>query len=47
MKPRVLLALLLAPVTAEHIARVVLDGVVDPAIRAFGMERFARAEAAE
>src|SRR5215211_1790782 len=39
--------ILLAPVTAEHITRLVLDGVVDPAIRAFGMERFARAEAAE
>jgi glycine oxidase len=39
--------ILLAPVTAEHIARLVVDGVVDPAIRPFGMERFARAEAAE
>ena len=39
--------ILLAPVTAEHITRLVLDGVVDPAIRPFGMERFARAEAAE
>ena len=39
--------ILLAPVTAEHIARLVLDGAVDPAIRPFGMERFARAEAAE
>jgi glycine oxidase len=39
--------ILLAPVTADAIARLVLDGQVDPAIRAFGMERFARAEAAE
>jgi glycine oxidase len=39
--------ILLAPVTAEYIARLVLDGVVDDAIRPFGMERFARAEAAE
>jgi glycine oxidase len=39
--------ILLAPVTAEHMARLVLDGVVDPAIRPFGMERFAQAEAAE
>jgi glycine oxidase len=39
--------ILLAPVTAEHIARLVLDGVVEEAIRPFGMERFARAEAAE
>ena len=39
--------ILLAPVTAEHIARLVVDGSVDAAIRSFGMERFARAEAAE
>ncbi len=39
--------ILLAPVTAEYIARLVLDGGVDDAIRPFGMERFARAEAAE
>jgi glycine oxidase len=39
--------ILLAPVTADAIARLVLDGEADPAIRAFGMERFARAEAAE
>jgi glycine oxidase len=39
--------ILLAPVTAEHIARLVLDGVVEEAIRPFGMDRFARAEAAE
>lgn len=39
--------ILLTPVTAEHISRLVLDGVVDPAVRPFGMERFARAEAAE
>jgi glycine oxidase len=39
--------ILLAPVTAGYIARLVLDGVVDDAIRPFGMERFVRAEAAE
>ena len=41
--------ILLAPVTADAIARVVIDGVVEPAIRPFGIERFApvRAAAAE
>jgi len=39
--------ILLAPITADAIARLALGGAVDPAIRAFGMERFARAEAAE
>jgi glycine oxidase len=39
--------ILLAPVTAAYIACLVLDEVVDDAIRPFGMERFARAEAAE
>jgi len=40
--------ILLAPVTADAVARLVLDGKTDPAIGAFGMDRFAqRAEAAE
>jgi glycine oxidase len=39
--------ILLAPVTADAIARLVLDGVVEPAIRRFGVERFALARAAE
>jgi glycine oxidase len=39
--------ILLAPVTADHISRLVLDGAIDPAIRPFGMERFAPAQAAE
>ena len=39
--------ILLAPVTADAIARLVLDGVVEPAIRPFGIERFAPARAAE
>jgi glycine oxidase len=39
--------ILLAPVTADAIARLVLDGAVDPAIRPFGIDRFAPAQAAE
>jgi glycine oxidase len=41
--------ILLAPVTADAIARLVLDGVLDSAVRPFGVERFAPAcpEAAE
>ena len=39
--------ILLAPVTADSIARLVLEGVVDETIRPFGMERFAPAQAAE
>jgi glycine oxidase len=39
--------ILLAPVTADAMARLVLDGVVDAAIRPFGIERFALARAAE
>jgi glycine oxidase len=39
--------ILLAPVTADAIARLVLDGVVEPAIENFGMERFVSAQAAE
>jgi glycine oxidase len=39
--------ILLAPVTADAIARLVLDSAVDPAIRPFGIDRFAPALAAE
>jgi len=39
--------ILLAPVTADAIARLVLDGSIDPAIRPFGIERFTLAKAAE
>jgi glycine oxidase len=39
--------ILLAPVTADTIATLVLDGAVDPAIRPFGVERFAPPRAAE
>ena len=39
--------ILLAPVTADTIARLVLDGTVDAAIRPFGVERFAPVRAAE
>lgn len=39
--------ILLAPVTADTIAKLVLDGAVDPAIRPFGIERFAPPRAAE
>ena len=39
--------ILLAPVTADMIARLVIEGAVDPAIRPFGIERFAPARAAE
>jgi glycine oxidase len=39
--------ILLAPVTADAIARLVLDGTVDPAIGAFGVDRFIPAHAAE
>ena len=39
--------ILLAPVTADMIARLVLEGTLDPAIRPFGIERFAPARAAE
>jgi glycine oxidase len=39
--------ILLAPVTANAVARLVLDGVVDPPIRPFGIDRFAPALAAE
>jgi len=39
--------ILLAPVTADAIARLVLDGEADAAIRPFGVERFALGRAAE
>jgi glycine oxidase len=39
--------ILLTPVTVDAIARLVLDGTVDPAIRPFGFERFIPARAAE
>jgi len=39
--------ILLAPVTADAMARLVLEGAVDPAIRPFGIERFALPKAAE
>jgi glycine oxidase len=39
--------ILLAPVTADAIARLVVDGTLDPAIRPFGIERFTPAKAAE
>ncbi|MBV8751633.1 MAG: glycine oxidase ThiO [Hyphomicrobiales bacterium] len=39
--------ILLTPVTADTIARLVLDGAVDPVIAPFGVERFHRAVAAE
>jgi glycine oxidase len=39
--------ILLAPITADAIARLALGGEVDPSIRPFGIERFALAQAAE
>ena len=39
--------ILLAPVTADAIAKLVLEDVLDSAIRPFGIERFAPARAAE
>ena len=38
---------LLAPVTADAMARLILDDVVEPAIKPFGLERFLPAQAAE
>lgn len=38
--------ILLTPITAEAIARLALDGIVDPAIRPFGNERFTPSRAA-
>jgi glycine oxidase len=39
--------ILLAPVTADAMAKLILDDVVDPVIRPFGLERFLPAQAAE
>ncbi|HEY0441924.1 MAG TPA: glycine oxidase ThiO [Xanthobacteraceae bacterium] len=39
--------ILLTPVTADAIARLVLEGADDPALVPFGVQRFARAQAAE
>ncbi len=39
--------ILLAPVTADAVARLILDEVVEPAIKPFGLERFLPARAAE
>jgi glycine oxidase len=39
--------ILLAPVTADAMARLILDDVVEPAIKSFGLERFQSARAAE
>jgi glycine oxidase len=39
--------ILLTPITADSIARLVLDGEVDPVITPFGIERFAQRLAAE
>jgi glycine oxidase len=38
--------ILLAPVTADVMARLIVEGVLDPVIRPFGVERFAPARAA-
>jgi glycine oxidase len=38
--------ILLTPITADAIARLVLDGVAEPAIRPFGIERFGTVRAA-
>jgi glycine oxidase len=39
--------ILLAPVTADAMARLILDDIVDPAIKPFGLQRFQPARAAE
>jgi glycine oxidase len=39
--------ILLAPVTADAMARLILDDVVESAIKPFGLERFLTARAAE
>jgi glycine oxidase len=39
--------ILLAPVTADAMAKLILDDVVEPAIKPFGLERFLPARAAE
>jgi glycine oxidase len=38
--------ILLTPITADAIARLVLDGAADPAIRPFSIERFGSLRAA-
>jgi glycine oxidase len=39
--------ILLTPITADLIARLILDGVMDPALAPFAIGRFAHARAAE
>ena len=39
--------ILLTPITADAMARLILDGIADPAIKPFGLERFQPARAAE
>jgi glycine oxidase len=39
--------ILLTPITADAMARLILDGIADPAIKPFGLERFLPARAAE
>jgi glycine oxidase len=39
--------ILLMPVTADAMARLILDNVIEPAIKPFGLERFVPARAAE
>ncbi len=39
--------ILLAPVTADAMAKLILDDIVEPAIKPFGLERFLPATAAE
>ena len=39
--------ILLAPITADAMARLILDNIIDPAIRPFGLERFLPARAAQ
>jgi glycine oxidase len=39
--------ILLTPITADAMARLVLDGIADPAIKPFGLDRFLPARAAE
>jgi glycine oxidase len=39
--------ILLAPVTADAMAKLILDDVIEPAIKPFGLERFQPARAAE
>jgi glycine oxidase len=39
--------ILLAPITADAVARLAVDGEIDPSIRPFGIDRFAPAQAAE